>query len=101
MGMPVHQQTNHQRGRDERTSSAIAEHEAQHDRQEGRAEQDAQEREQHLAGVRLAQILRPQKQHSVGGEEQGMDGSKSIARAGAIDCGNAGQGDLRSERLFG
>ena len=101
VGMPVHQQSDHQRGRDERTSPAIAEDEAQHDGHEGRAEHDGQEREQHLAGVRLAQVLRPQEQHRVGGEEQGMDGSKSIARAGAVDCGNAGQGDLRSERLFG
>jgi hypothetical protein len=30
-----------------------------------------------------------------------MDGGKSIARWGAVDRGDAGQEDLRSERLFG
>jgi len=28
-----------------------------------------------------------------------MDGGESVARWGATDCGNACQGDLRSERL--
>ena len=99
--MAVHQQTDDQRGGDERTSPAVAEHEPEHESHKGRGSTMTRNGSSTWRGFGLAQVLRPQEQHGVGGEQQGMDGGKSIARAGAVDCGNAGQGDLRSERLFG
>ena len=94
-GVAVHQHADHERRGDERAAPAVPEHEPEHDGQERPRRHDDQEREQRPGcGFGLAEVLRPQEQHRVGGEQQRVERGEAVRLAGIAGADGSGQGIL-------
>jgi hypothetical protein len=87
----VHQQTDDDRRRDDRATASIAEYRAKDDREERCTDDDGEQRDEDLLRVRLAEVLRPQEQDRISGEEQGMERGEAARRRGGTSRGDGCQ----------
>ena len=99
--MPVHQQADDDRGRDQGATSPVAEHDAEDDGQQGRSDDDDEERQDDMSRGRLAEVLRPQEQDGVGGQQHRMERGKSARFRGGLDRRFGRQENLRGGRRLG
>ncbi len=100
-GVAVHQQAEQQGSDDQRRAPAVAEHEAEQEGRDGRDPDQHDQRQEHVRGVGLTQVLRPQEEDRVGREQQGMDGGESARFRGGLDRRFGRQENLRGGRRLG